>query len=380
MASIHRDPRGKSPYWYCAFTLPDGRRTFRSTKLTDRKQAWDVCLQWDRAAEQGRGGSFVEAQARKVLNTILENTGQAPLETETIRQFFKNWLDGKELAKKPSTALRYRTVLDRFLTSLGPRADHPLGSVTPRSIEAFRNAAMEDGKAPKTVGIEVKILRTVLNVARRQGRIHTNPAESVELPKLVSHTRDVFTPEQIKLILDVVDVEWKTAILCGFFLGARLADVTHLTWENVDLLRGVITYEQRKTGKTVVSPIHPELEAHLSKLAGDNPTAPLCPGLRSRSVGGRSGLSMSFTALMRKAGIDQQLVPGKGSDGRQFSKLSFHSLRHTFTSALANAGIPGEVRQLLTGHSDSETHQKYTHLELEPLRAAIAVLPRITPK
>lgn len=381
MASIHRDPRGKSPYWYCAFTLPDGRRTFRSTKLTDRKQALDVCLQWECASEQGRGGCFVEAQARRVLNTILENTGQAPLETETIRQFFKSWLDGKELAKKPSTAIRYRAVLDRFLTSLGPRADYPLGSLTPRSIEAFRNTAMDDGKAPKTVSIEVKILRTVLNVARRQGRIQTNPAEAVELPKLVSHRRDVFTPEQIQTLLNVADMEWQTAILCGFFLGARLTDVTHLTWENVDLVRRVITYEQRKTGKTVMSPIHPELEAQLSKLAGDDAKAALCPGLRSRSVGGRSGLSMSFTALMRKAGVDQQLVAGKGGkEGRQFSKLSFHSLRHTFTSALANAGIPGEVRQLLTGHSDSATHQKYTHLELEPLRAAIAVLPRITPK
>src|SRR5438093_1082328 len=50
MASLHKDPRGKSPFFYCAFTLPDGRRTFRSTKLTDRKKAWEVCLQWEKAA------------------------------------------------------------------------------------------------------------------------------------------------------------------------------------------------------------------------------------------------------------------------------------------------------------------------------------------
>jgi hypothetical protein len=39
MASLHKDPRGKSPFWYCAYTLPNGNRVLRSTKLTDRKAA-----------------------------------------------------------------------------------------------------------------------------------------------------------------------------------------------------------------------------------------------------------------------------------------------------------------------------------------------------
>src|SRR5258708_5948302 len=118
MASLHKDPRGKSPFWYCAFTLADGRRTFRSTKLTERKKALEVCLQWEKAAEHGRGGSLTEAQARKVLNTILESTGQAPMQTETIQDYFTNWLNGKELAKKPRTAERYGIVVERFLAGL----------------------------------------------------------------------------------------------------------------------------------------------------------------------------------------------------------------------------------------------------------------------
>jgi integrase len=379
VASLHKDPRGKSPFWYCAFTLADGRRTFRSTKLTDRKKAWEVCIQWEKAAEQGRGGSLTEAQARKVLNTILESTGQAPMQTETIRDYFTNWLNGKELAKKPRTAERYGIVVERFLASLGQKAKHPLAALTVRDLESFRNESMGQGKAPKTITVEIKILRTVLNVAWRQGRILTNPAEAVELPKVVSHTRDVFTPQQVQMLLASADDEWKTAILCGYYLGARLTDVTNLTWENVDLAGGVITYEQRKTGKPVTSPIHPDLEAHLSKLAGDNPRACLCPTLQKRSVGGRFGLSQTFTRIMRDAGIDRHQVKGKGKKGRTFSKLSFHSLRHTFTSTLANAGIPVEVRQKLTGHSDPATHQKYTHLELQPLRQAIATLPSVLP-
>lgn len=313
--------------------MPDGQRTFRSTKLTDRKKAWEVCLQWEKSAEQGRGGSFTEAQARKVLNTILESTGQAPMHNETIQDYFSNWQNAKELAKKPRTAERYGIVVERFLASLGPRAKNPLAALTVRDLESFRNDSMAQGKAPKTVAVEIKVLRTVLNVARRQGTMLTNPAEAVELPKVVSHTRDVFSPAQVQLLLATADDEWKTAILLGYYLGARLTDVTNLTWENVDLAGGVITYEQRKTGKGVTSPIHPDLEALLAELAGDNPRAYLCPTLQRRRVGGRSGLSQMFTRIMRDAGIDQQQVKGKGKQGRTFSKLSFHSLCATRSRA-----------------------------------------------
>jgi alpha-L-rhamnosidase len=40
MVSLHKDPRGKPPFWYRAFALIDGRCTFRGSKFTERKQAW----------------------------------------------------------------------------------------------------------------------------------------------------------------------------------------------------------------------------------------------------------------------------------------------------------------------------------------------------
>ena len=61
---------------------------------------------------------------------------------------------------------------------------------------------------------------------------------------------------------------------------------------------------------------------------------------------------MSFKRIMERAGIEAGVGPTK--ERRNVSKLSFHSLRHSFNSALANAGIPPEIRQLLTGHSSLE--------------------------
>ena len=92
-------------------------------------------------------------------------------------------------------------------------------------------------------------------------------------------------------------------------------------------------------------------------------------GSGSFYVGDRAGID---------AGIDRQKT---GDAGRNVSSLSFHSLRHSFTSALANAGVPADVRKKLTGHADAKSHATYSHHELETIRGAvekIAALPKKT--
>ena len=78
---------------------------------------------------------------------------------------------------------------------------------------------------------------------------------------------------------------------------------------------------------------------------------------------------------MRKAGVDSQTVKGKGN--QMFSKRSFHALRHRFTSALANQNVASELRMKLTGHKTEGEHSKYTHHELDNLRAAVGKIPSL---
>jgi hypothetical protein len=47
--------------------------------------------------------------------------------------------------------------------------------------------------------------------------------------------------------------------------------------------------------------------------------------------------------------------------------------------ALANLGVSADVRMKLVGHQSIDVHQRYTHVELAPLQAAIAALPRLEP-
>jgi Phage integrase family. len=95
-----------------------------------------------------------------------------------------------------------------------------------------------------------------------------------------------------------------------------------------------------------------------------------------KRTGGKQGLSGQFSTIMARAGIAGKITQHT-PEGRQNSSLSFHSLRHSFNSAMANAGVSQEIRMKLTGHVSTEMNKGYTHHELEPLRAAVRAIPSI---
>jgi integrase len=81
---------------------------------------------------------------------------------------------------------------------------------------------------------------------------------------------------------------------------------------------------------------------------------------------------------MQAAHIEQRVIRERTKAGRSVNALSFHSLRHSFSSILANAGVREELRMALTGHATRAIHQRYSHHDLERLREAVALLPTIT--
>ena len=119
----------------------------------------------------------------------------------------------------------------------------------------------------------------------------------------------------------------------------------------------------------------PEFEAHLLSLpSSDDPVAKLCPTLATRGTGGNRGLSSRFQRVMKRAGIKPGQGVEKDGKGRRFKTLGFHSLRHTFVSELANADVPADVRRQISGHNDEKIHERYTHLDLDTKRRALAHL------
>ncbi len=375
MASVHQRP--KSPYWHASYLGPDGRWILRSTKQPDRQAALAVAMEYERASKLARRGELVEAQAREVLKDIMKraDTGET-LRGMSIKSYFDTWLAGKKTRQSNGTWKRYGVTVEDFLKTLGNRASKPLTSLTAADVQRFLYHRMAKGLAPKTVNVDVKIIRGALNAARRQVLIPTNPAEAVELPEAIGMERGTFTPAEVKMLVDTADGEWKTLIMLAYFTGARLSDCCRMQWEGVDLTEETLTYTQAKTGAKVTTPLHPDLLARLNKLAGtDKPEVFIMPHMANLRPGGRHGLSETFKKIMRKAGVDSQTVKGAGN--QMFSRRSFHALRHSFTSALANQNVSSELRMKLTGHKTEGEHRKYTHHEMDNLRAAIKKIPSL---
>jgi integrase len=90
-------------------------------------------------------------------------------------------------------------------------------------------------------------------------------------------------------------------------------------------------------------------------------------------------ISWSFLRLMEQAGIQQEtgIQKAKGSKGRTFNKLTFHSLRHGFVSRMEHNGTARKVRMSIVGHASESVHDIYTHSDGKAAREAIAKLPSV---
>jgi integrase len=404
MASLHKDPRGKSPFFYVAFTHVDGTRAFKSTKMIKRNEANEVARGWQRAVDLARRGDLTEAKVHtlkseicergnvvlhkhqafiaEVLGEIHERANGERINFASVADYLHGWINSKELTAAKSTARRYGDVVKAFLAHLGAKAKRSLSSVTARDVGTFRDLQLKAGKASKTANMAVKTLRIPFNLARRQGLILSNPAEAVEMLPENSVTRDTFTREQIADLLKVADPEWRGMILLGACHGLRIGDAARLTWGNIDMERRSIRFfpqKDRKAGKRteLEIPIHADVENYLLSLPvrSNQPDAPLFSTLSQKKGTGDKGLCTTFARLIEEAGIHREAgtdrVKGKG---RRVFTLGFHSFRHTAISELANSGVTKERRMRLSGHK-SAVHERYTHHELETLRGEVERVP-----
>lgn len=379
MASIHK--RDRSPFWFASFQDALGRWIKKSTKTTNRALALKMASDWSRVAKLAKTGRLVESQARRVVSEIHEQATGAPLNFYTCEAWLTEWLNGKRGAAKDRSLLKYTQICREFRESLGDRAALPLTAITQADIRRFRDTLAATGKAPSTVNQTVrKVLASPFTAAVRAGYITHNPCTGVEaLKDEVDTEKDIFTPEQVETLCKTATGDWVGVILVGFYTGLRLKDITDLEWGNLSLEDALIRLRTKKTGSKLTIPIAPPLLSWLAAQPEGIGQAKVFRELADKSGAGRSGLSMQFKRIMERAGIRGRIIREctKGGAGRNQSSLSFHSLRHSYNSALANAGVSQELRQKLTGHKSAAMNDRYTHHEIETLRSAVAKVPQI---
>ena len=382
MASLRRHPR--SPYWQAIIYLPDGRKTNRSTGTTNKKDALQIALKFEEAANMGQQGTLVERRARKTIADIFAIANKTALETSSIKTYLQSWLKRKQIENCEATAERYSAILRHFIAYLGSKAEQDISHLNSREISAVRDQLAEK-LTPSSANLMVKVIRTALKQALRDGFVDTNEASRVTLIKrLKKAKRRPFTKPEIRNLLKVADFEWQGIILCGLYTGLRISDIALLTWENLDLVNAVLTLEFGKTERRMDIPVAPRLKQYFDELpAGDDPAAPLFPSVYARRIANKTSgpTSAQFRKIMVKAGLAEARThntTGKGrSSKRETSELSFHCLRHTATSMLKNAGVSDAVARDIIGHESEAISRQYTHIDMAAKRKAIETLPDI---
>jgi integrase len=373
MASLWKHPNSR--FWTACYTDKDGKQVKRSTKQTDKRKALAIAVEFERVEQQTRRGVLSTIQIQKVFNDLVEKTTGDTILTPSVEKHLKDWLTNIEAKSSRATARRYGYTVSLFLEYLKDRANLPMTAITSAHIEGFLSWRLKQNVAPNTARADIKMLNVVFHRAERYGVILKNPVTAVDLPKAVSSEREIFTHEEVAKLLDTVGYqsEWFTLILMSYFTGARLGDCARMKWANVNFRDHMLTYEQTKTGKVVRVPLVEDLYMHLNFKREFVDGDLICPELAERGSGGKHGLSESFNRIVRRAGIDSQQIQGKGK--QKFNRLTFHSLRHSFNSALANAGVSQELRMKLTGHSSMAMNDRYTHHAIKPLQQAMDVMP-----
>ncbi|HWB02968.1 MAG TPA: site-specific integrase [Verrucomicrobiales bacterium] len=398
MATVFR--KSGTSLWWTAYFDSHGRRRYRSTGMRTKSEAVATAAEMERQArrmtpgdsEQRRRilriieeagdmalkGTLTQSSGTTLLNRLIEAATGEALQQAGIEEWFRGWLKTKGASCTKGTAERYGGVVETFLMSLPvTKRAMPLGALTVGDIQKFRDQQMTEGRTAATANLALKVLRVPLNLARRQGILQNNPAEAIEMAAGDGLEKGVFAPEQISRLLAVATNEWQGLILGGFYTGSRAGDLANLKWSSVDLKRNTIAFGQRKTKRFVEIPIHQAFGKWLAQVGAQEAGEFVFPSFAGKAIGSRSGLSQQFRALMKKAGITGKITEKSGDKGRSRSSLSFHSLRHSFNSAMANAGVSQELRQRLTGHASKAVNDRYTHTELETLRKAVGLVPSV---
>ena len=181
-------------------------------------------------------------------------------------------------------------------------------------------------------------------------------------------------PEQLKVLL----------YLCCY-TGCRGQDGCLMRWSNIDLQRNQVTYTPiktvRKTGKTVIIPLHPDLRKALEEAKSWQDTNQkgqdyIIPAIAKRYQYNPSGIQKDVMKVIRCAtnlATNTDEYPGKRI--LKAYLYSLHSFRHTFVSFCANAGVSLDIVAEVVGHGSPVMTRHYAHISDVAKTAILNALP-----
>jgi integrase len=348
----------------------------------------------------GRVGDVTPDQARKLARTKRSAVvlGADPAadkaaarRADTLKLVAEAFLHGHvEAKRKPSTASFYRLILNiHVLPYLGARKAKDVS--TADLARLHRKMA----GCPHQANRMLAVLSSLYTFARKQRIVppeFINPARDVEryreqrrerflsseeLARLGEALREAETvglPFQVdetkptakhspkvnnrRAKLSRLGPHAGAALRLLLFTGARLREILHLRWEDVDLERGLLLLPDSKTGQKPIVLNAPAM-AVLASIPQISRYVIAGQSAGTKNEKPRADLKAPWRAICKFARL-----PG----------VRIHDLRHTHASFGAGAGLGLPIIGRLLGHTQPATTQRYAHLDADPLRRASNVI------
>lgn len=359
--------------WY-AQIMVNGKLVRRSTGETVKKKAAE------RLDAMAQGYDLSDEMRLAAVATALQTRRRPDVEIGNALKVFFNMPCNQELGSGSRTHITASwRVFVRWLHG-GPKYGkrpptlpaHPeismLDEVTEAIVGKFATEIRKQF-APMTVRDTILTCRRIWKTLK----IEPNPWNALPPVRGEAHLRKAFTDEELRRIIDKAEGELKTLLIVGAYTGLRLSDAAKLRWEQITPEVDAVILRPQKTahssGRIVAIPIHATLKAALGPHKSAGPVMPIYAGLS------QSGRCEAVQRHLQKCGIITAIeIEGYR---RKATDYGFHSLRSTFISRLADAGMPLAQIQGMVGHVSPEMTQHYYRQDAEAARGILDKLPNL---
>jgi integrase/recombinase XerD len=220
--------------------------------------------------------------------------------------------------------------------------------------------------SPATLQRKVACLRSFYRHLRRQDLVQDDPTAHLRAPRQSRRLPQVLTRGEVGKLLEQPKGTEPTALRDRALLelmyacGLRASEAIGLDVSDVDLEDGVLR-ARGKGSKERLVPIGAEASKALALYLARGRPRIVGDRLEARLFVNHRGSGLTRQGLYK---IVQRHARGAGLE----SKMSPHTLRHTFATHLLAGGCDLRSLQEMLGHADIATTQVYTHLSAERLK------------
>ena len=321
-------------------------------------------------------------QANQMLEELLNEYRNA-YNIETVsnlyfEEYLEKWMCQIKKEVRENTLYTYQLQMDNHILPYFKKKHILLKDLRHRDLQAYYRHEMDNGMSPNTIKKYHANIHRALKYAVRDELIPTNPADSIDLPKVTKYRAGFYSIEEAEeLFAAVKGTKMEAPIKLATIFGLRREEVLGLKWSAVDLKEQKLTIDHTciLIGAKIknVDATKNESSHRMLYLTDDMTSFLKSLKIRQRESKLRYGEDYVDSGYVCVDEYGQQLKPSYISQTFKvvlkkngLRHIRFHDLRHTCASLLMSQGYQLKDVQEWLGHSNiSTTADIYGHLDDE---------------